>query len=127
LGRVTAAQLAYWQAAFAATCDTTATVQRDQNLATPGVDANWQNVSGLVGIKCMRSTPTGGNQVQLASALVDQSAWVVSFVATDTNGAPTDVRRSDRILIDGLTLTVQHLLSPQSLSINQSVMASAPR
>jgi hypothetical protein len=127
LGRLTAGQLAAFQDAFARTCDTTATVERDANLGTPNTDASWQNVAGLVGIKCLRSTPSGGYQQNLAAALVDQSSWVVSLVALDTNGNATDVRRSDRILIDGLTLTVQHLLFPQSLSISQAVMASAPR
>lgn len=127
LGRLSAAQLAYFQAAFTATCDTTATVERNLNLSTPATDANWQNVAGLVGIKCIRATPTGSYQQKLAEALVDQSSWVVTFPATDTNGAATDIRRSDRILIDGLTLTVQHLLFPQSYSISQQVLASAPR
>lgn len=127
LGRLSAQQISYFQDAFARTCDTQATVQRNSALGTPGTDATWGNVAGLVDIRCLRAAPSGGYQQQLAAALVDQSAWVVAFVAVDTAGNPVDVRRSDRILVDGLTLTVQHLLYPQSLSISQQVLASAPR
>lgn len=122
-----ASELAALQAAAASAMDATCTVQRNVNLSIPATDASWQNVSGLVGVKCLRNTPTGSYQQKLAEALVDQSSWVVTFPATDTNGAATNVRRSDRILIDGLTLTVQHLLFPQSYSVTLQVLASAPR
>lgn len=127
IGRATAAQITAWQNAFAATCDTTCTVQRNANLGVPNTDASWGNVSGLVNIKCIIERPQGSFQQQLASQLVDESTWTISFTALDSNGAATDVRRGDRVLIQGLTLTVQHVFSPQSLSINQAVLASTPR
>jgi len=131
IGRVTAAQLSYWQAAFTATCDSTCTVQRNANLGSPGADGttadSWANVPGLVNIKCFVTTPQGGVQVALAAALVDQSVWAVSVAALDSNGAQTDVRRGDRLLLSGLTLTVQHIFDPTSLSVAAVVLASAPR
>lgn len=128
VGRVTNAQLAYWQGAFVATCDTTATVKRNTSIGAPNPDGTTPLTLSTIytAIPAMLRTPQGGYIQALAEALVDRATWQISLPAT-INGVATDIRRGDFILIDGLTLTVEHLLFPQSLSINQSVLASMPR
>lgn len=102
--------------------DQTASIQRDANLATAGADANWQTTTASVA--CALATPQGSYQQKLAETIADQAAWIVSFPIYPT---PTDVRVKDHVVVSGLTLTVQHLLFPQSYPTVYQALASVLR
>jgi hypothetical protein len=129
---IPADELLEMQEEFALACDQVAIIKRNSNLGIPGTDAVWVTIypvagsSNPNGIPAMLQTPKGEYQLQLAAALVDQSAFVLSFPAL-IEGVAIDIRRSDQVIIAGMTLTVQHLFFPQSYSVPQTVMASGPR
>lgn len=127
-GRLTAAQLSYFQAVFTAACDLTCTVQRNTSLGVPNADGSVPQTLSTIysGLPAMQDEPKGSYAQQLASALVDQAAWVVSVPAT-FNGAAVVIERGDVVTINGLALTVQHLLGSESYQINVNFLASRPR
>lgn len=102
--------------------DQTASIERDANLATAGADANWQTTTANVA--CTLAPPQGSYQQKLAESIADQAAWIVSF---PTYPLLPDVRVKDRVVVAGLTLTVQHLLFPQSYPIVYQTLASVLR
>lgn len=131
-GRLTAAQLSYFQAAFTRTCDHLATVKRNTSLGVPNADGSVPQTLTTVytDLAALVQEPTGSYAQQLAAALVDQATWEVFLPATDNAGNDLDVRRGDTVIIttmSNLTLTVQHVLHPESNTINTNFLASKPR
>ncbi len=125
---IPADELLEMQTEFALACDQVATIKRNTSLGTPNPDGTTPYVLSTIytNIPAMLNTPKGTAEVQLAAELADQSVFLVSFPSLIEKVA-IDIRRDDLILIAGMTLTVQHLLFPQSYSVPQSVMASQPR
>lgn len=119
-------ELATLQNIWIGVCDTTATVQRNANLGVPNTDASWTTI--YPSLPAVADEPTG-SALQVASALVDQSVWQVKVPAT-WQDADVDIRRGDLVtlgLVPVVTLTVQHILHPESYSLNTNFIASKPR
>lgn len=114
------------QSIWVGICDTTASVQRNSNLGVPNTDASWATI--YASLPAVADEPTGQAQA-IAAALVDQSVWQVKVPAT-WQGADVDIRRGDQVtlsLVPVVTLTVQHILHPESYSLNTNFIASKPR
>lgn len=128
IGRVTAGQLAYWQAAFAATCNTTATVQRNTSIGTPNPDGTVPSTLTTIytNIPALVSEAKGNYAQALAAALIDQAMWQVAVPVTFLSAAVV-ILRGDVVLVNSLVLTVQHLLGSESYPVNVNFLASAPR
>jgi hypothetical protein len=119
-------ELADLQTDMAALLDLTADIQRAQ-LAPDGfgqMTETWASILPNGPIAAGMVTPQGGYLQQLAQQLVNQASWVVSF---PSGASAPDVQVRDRVLIQGLTLTVQHLLNPNSTSAYTQVLASTLR
>lgn len=118
---IPAAELAALQTAAATTLDQTATIQRNQptsfNLGQPV--ENWQNLAGGVNVAARLAAASHALIQQYDSLVGAQQAWVVSFKAAQ------DVQERDRVVIAGMTLSVQVPLNPsRSYKLLHRVLAT---
>lgn len=118
---IPAAELAALQAAVITTLDQTATIQRNNtttsNLGQPV--ENWQNLAGGTNVAARLASASQSLIQQYDSLVGAQQAWIVSFKASQ------DVQERDRVVISGMTLSVQVSLNPsRSYKVLHRVLAT---
>jgi hypothetical protein len=104
--------------AVAAVCDKTCQIWRDLTAGTPDAYGSSSSSPTNTGNYTLQHTtvagmraPTAGELTNYAFLIADKLAWTVML--------PTgiDVLRRDHLVIDGQTLEVHAILTPQSYSI----------
>ena len=115
-------QLAAMQARAAATLDIPGCViQRVMVTADVWGAANASAPTTVATVACGLAKPSAQLTQQYAARLGNQQAWLARFAAG------TDVREGDTLLVSGLTLTVQAVLTPRSYSLATQALVSAVR
>lgn len=104
------------QAALTDSCQIQRAVKTSDGAGSESL--SWSTVATVA---AKISTPTGGYIGEMASRLSEQASFQVSL----PNG--TDVRVTDRLVIDSQTLTVQAVYDPQTYSSLVRVLASELR
>lgn len=93
-----------------------AQIQRATN-TSDGAGGRTRAFSTVTTVMC-RVTPQGGAEGERSDRMRDKEAYKVAFAAG------TDIRIDDRIVVDGLTLSVEERKAPASVEIERIVMAS---
>lgn len=117
---IPAAELAQIQADVAAIAlDKTCAIQRLPSL-TPNIRGvpDESGYATIATVACGMRQPTGTHLANYAYAIEALATWLVHFTVG------TDVKKLDHLVIDGQTLEVQIILTPQSLPALLSVLAT---
>lgn len=124
-----AAELAALQSAWTLLCDQTMTLNRNLGRGAPAADGTMATVwtAIYINLPCVVDEPTGA-VAEIAAELADMSSWMIAAPNTFQGQAVT-VINGDQVVIAalGLTLIVQHILQPQSYTLNTNFLASKPR
>ena len=116
---LSAEELADLQSDLLGLLDLTADIQRNANLGQPvkgTTPDNWQTIAS--GVTCGMRQPTTGEAAQYSALIASKQSTIFSF----PDGQ--DVRRYDRILVNGTTWTAAAPMTPQSYSVLTQVLAT---
>lgn len=114
---IDAAELTEIRADAAATLDKTCVIQRSTT-TTDHLGSASDSWSDVTTVDAGMAQPSAGLLANYAYLIGSLSTWKVRMPYG------TDVRELDRLVIDGQTLTVQVLLTPQSYAAFATVLAS---
>ena len=117
---IPAAELAALQAAAAVVLDTSCAIQRATN-APDGYGSASVTWTTIATVNALLSKPQGAYLQNLADKIGTLTSWQVVLPANQ------DVKPSDRLVIAGQTLTVQHVSGPESYEVLRVVLASEIR
>lgn len=115
---IPASELAALQAAAALALDTTANIERESISGSDGYGQQtltWPAIA--TGVAAGLATPSAPLLQQYADYIGTFQAWVVKFAEGQ------DVKEKDRVVINGMTLTVQAQLAPHSYQTLTRVLA----
>lgn len=116
---IPAAELAQIQADVAAVAlDKTCAISRPSSSTPNSRGVPDDSYSTIATVPAGMRQPTGTHLANYAYAIEALATWLVHFAVG------TDVQKMDHLVIDGQTLEVQIILTPQSLPALLSVLAT---